>query len=184
MCKPHVCADSSDDENGAEWRGGRRVQVVPIPKRRWNLHCVQRGACRFHLGFGLAVLDRPARRMLYSPLVGRGGRAVDGGCLENSRAKAPGVRIPPSPSRCPALGRCQSGRMGPPAKWVRSNPSRVRIPPSPPRIASRAGARLVAFLPPAAPTWPYCGEVRHAVRLRGHGRCAIICFALWGAARL
>jgi hypothetical protein len=80
------------------------------------------------------------KRVLYFRNVWRGGRAVDGGCLENSRAKAPGVRIPPSPSgQC--MGRCQRGRMGPPAKRLRGlkSPSRVRIPPFPPRGGGGGG---------------------------------------------
>ena len=64
----------------------------------------------------------------------RGVRVVDGAALEKRCAKAPRVRIPPSPPPDVRISRERS----PSGLWrrtgnaVRGNPSRVRIPPSPP----------------------------------------------------
>ena len=106
-------------------------------------------------------------RMLYLRNVWRGGRAVDGGCLENSRAKAPGVRIPPSPSG-QHRGRCQRGRMGPPAKRLRGlkSPSRVRIPPFPPRQARRRLAACGALASEVPTEAPYVALSRQRLRVR------------------
>ncbi len=85
---------------------------------------------------------------------------VDGAALEKRCAKAPRVRIPPSPPQTvvsarpmPALARPRArstehpipfGERSPSGLWrrtgnaVRGNPSRVRIPPSPPPLTLRA----------------------------------------------
>ncbi len=86
------------------------------------------------------------RRTVWYPLPRRGVRVVDGAALEKRCAKAPRVRIPPSPpspriATGPAgtpAGSGVSGERSPSGLWrrtgnaVRGNPSRVRIPPSPP----------------------------------------------------
>ncbi len=72
---------------------------------------------------------------------------VDGAALEKRCAKAPWVRIPPSPPpllRIPVedapAGWVRAGERSPSGLWrrtgnaVRGNPSRVRIPPSPPPL--------------------------------------------------
>ena len=95
-----------------------------------------------------------ARSALWYPLPRRGVRVVDGAALEKRCAKAPRVRIPPSPPatssrtgrpRLPA-GSVPSGERSPSGLWrrtgnaVRGNPSRVRIPPSPPHRSATSGA--------------------------------------------
>ena len=111
-----------------------------------------------------AVSARPRGRAsgpsaaVWYPLPRRGVRVVDGAALEKRCAKAPRVRIPPSPPRpnpdLPVSRRqaaSPSGERSPSGLWRRTgnavwgNPSRVRIPPSPPprperrRRAQRAG---------------------------------------------
>ena len=96
---------------------------------------------------------RAARRAaLCYPLPRRGVRVVDGAALEKRCAKAPWVRIPPSPPS-PPLGRAGAvtcaerspsglGRRTGNAVW--GNPSRVQIPPSPPPSRSiRAGPAII-----------------------------------------
>ena len=103
------------------------------------------------LATGDRALTPAACRRLCYPLPRRGVRVVDGAALEKRCAKAPRVRIPPSP---PGLigpaGRRRAGRLrlsgerSPSGLWrrtgnaVRGNPSRVRIPPSPPAPSPRA----------------------------------------------
>ena len=91
-------------------------------------------------------------------LARRGVRVVEGAALEKRCAKAPWVRIPPSPPRhshptrrppradAPAE-RSPSGLWRRTGNAVRGNPSRVRIPPSPPPHSPgpprpRRGARV------------------------------------------
>jgi hypothetical protein len=87
---------------------------------------------------------------VWYPLPRRGVRVVDGAALEKRCAKAPRVRIPPSPppTRPPDrpagampvgfavrggfMERSPSGLWRRTGNAVRGNPSRVRIPPSPP----------------------------------------------------
>jgi hypothetical protein len=83
---------------------------------------------------------------------------VDGAALEKRCAKAPRVRIPPSPPSSLAqdrpiqAGPHVSGERSPSGLWrrtgnaVRGNPSRVRIPPSPPPPAG-TGCRIRASAP-------------------------------------
>jgi hypothetical protein len=81
---------------------------------------------------------------------------VDGAALEKRCAKAPRVRIPPSPPELIArAGRRHAGRFrslgerSPSGLWrrtgnaVRGNPSRVRIPPSPPNPRADGLAELL-----------------------------------------
>ena len=88
--------------------------------------------------------EGPDGRLCY-PLARRGVRVVDGAALEKRCAKAPWVRIPPSPplptdSRHAAavlapVERSPSGLGRRTGNAVWGNPSRVRIPPSPPASA-------------------------------------------------
>jgi hypothetical protein len=98
---------------------------------------------------------------LWYPLPRRGVRVVDGAALEKRCAKAPRVRIPPSPPQtrpsdrpagATSVGFAVRGGLrerSPSGLWrrtgnaVRGNPSRVRIPPSPPlrAPAERPGGR-------------------------------------------
>ena len=96
----------------------------------------------------LAPAKPPARAALCYPLPRRGVRVVDGAALEKRCAKAPWVRIPPSPpsrslgrtaagARSHAPERSPSGRGRRTGNAVWGNPSRVRIPPSPPLALDR-----------------------------------------------
>ena len=100
---------------------------------------------------------------VWYPLPRRGVRVVDGAALEKRCAKAPRVRIPPSPPQtrpsdrpagATSVGFAVRGELrerSPSGLWrrtgnaVRGNPSRVRIPPSPPPTrASRTFGRALA----------------------------------------
>ena len=98
---------------------------------------------------------------VWYPLPRRGVRVVDGAALEKRCAKAPRVRIPPSPPQtrpsdrpagATSVGFAVRGGLrerSPSGLWrrtgnaVRGNPSRVRIPPSPPptRASRTSGVR-------------------------------------------
>ena len=96
-----------------------------------------------------------ARTAVWYPLPRRGVRVVDGAALEKRCAKAPRVRIPPSPPHVdrrtrtragrprPAGSHSPSGERSPSGLWrrtgnaVRGNPSRVRIPALPPHRRDR-----------------------------------------------
>ncbi len=89
---------------------------------------------------------------------------VDGAALEKRCAKAPRVRIPPSPPDIgptrpagrPPAGFVHSAERSPSGLWrrtgnaVRGNPSRVRIPPSPPENPRTHGVAELRLRPRGA----------------------------------
>ena len=106
---------------------GRRRRAVAVPRGRRDRE------------------GRPGRsgsdpEPLWYPLPRRGVRVVDGAALEKRCAKAPRVRIPPSPPsaarirRRPPAERSPSGLGRRTGNAVWGNPSRVQIPPSPPLL--------------------------------------------------
>ncbi len=99
--------------------------------------------------------------------VWRGGRAVYGSGLENHRTQQGTVGSNPTPSvrRVHQLGRCQSGRSGPPAKRLYEGNfvSQVRILSSPFHVALRCQVE------PTLPRWVLLLLSAH-VRCRRHDR--------------
>ena len=144
----------------ARMRCGGRIKVVSGIRRDEAARALRdriRRARRLTRRRGRAARAGSDPAVWY-PLPRRGVRVVDGAALEKRCAKAPRVRIPPSPPQTvvsarpmPALARPRarsrtrrvrsefpSRERSPSGLWRRTgnavwgNPSRVRIPPSPP----------------------------------------------------